>query len=466
MNSRRLIYLSAKPDADLSGFFEQRGWDVRPVRPGKDVRKAIEGAQAIAGIVHSHAEYRLGRDCFIGSATDATLRHLVRDYCSDYVTTPLVPERVMRAVGHAHGMAALSSEPREDFAHQEVEGEMIGACEAMQTLFRSIKRMGSTDAPVFIAGESGTGKELTAVAIHRRSARREAPFVAINCGAISRDLVQSELFGYERGAFTGATQRKIGRVEAANHGTLFLDEIGDLPGDSQASLLRFLQERKIERLGGFEAVDVDVRIISATHVNLEAAISDGRFREDLYHRLCVLRIVEPPLRERGSDIELLAYHQLAQFRRVAGRRIQGFAPDALDAMFKHTWPGNVRELGNRIRRAVVMADGRLISAKDLELDYLLGQTLPSLSSVRERAEREAIERALLRHRGRYGEAAHELGISRVTLYRLMEAYRMREADRSGLNLVSVATRTGDVTALLIERQHAGEKPVSACQSRG
>jgi DNA-binding NtrC family response regulator len=449
MNSRRLIYLSAKPDADLSGFFEQRGWDVRPVRPGKDVRKAIEGAQASGGLLDlasrlPSCDFESLESCIAmpnigwvaivssGQLTDATLRHLVRDYCSDYVTTPLVPERVMRAVGHAHGMAALSSEPREDFAHQEVEGEMIGACEAMQTLFRSIKRMGSTDAPVFIAGESGTGKELTAVAIHRRSARREAPFVAINCGAISRDLVQSELFGYERGAFTGATQRKIGRVEAANHGTLFLDEIGDLPGDSQASLLRFLQERKIERLGGFEAVDVDVRIISATHVNLEAAISDGRFREDLYHRLCVLRIVEPPLRERGSDIELLAYHQLAQFRRVAGRRIQGFAPDALDAMFKHTWPGNVRELGNRIRRAVVMADGRLISAKDLELDYLLGQTLPSLSSVRERAEREAIERALLRHRGRYGEAAHELGISRVTLYRLMEAYRMREADSVGV----------------------------------
>jgi DNA-binding NtrC family response regulator len=449
LNSRRLIYFSAKPDADLGGFFEQRGWEVRQVRSGKDLKKAVEGAQATGGLLDLASGLRSGdfeslESCIAmpnvgwvaivspGQLTDATLRHLVRDYCSDYLTTPLVPERAIRAVGHAHGMAALSGESREDFAHQVVEGEMIGTCETMQNLFRSIKRMSSTEAPVFIAGESGTGKELTAVAIHRGSARRDAPFVAINCGAISRDLVQSELFGYERGAFTGATQRKIGRIEAANHGTLFLDEIGDLPGDSQASLLRFLQERKIERLGGLEAVDVDVRIVSATHVNLEAAISDGRFREDLYHRLCVLRIVVPALRERGTDIELLAHHQLAQFRRGAGRRIHGFAPDALDAMFKHTWPGNVRELGNRIRRAVVMAEGRLISAKDLELDYLVGQTLPSLNSARESAERAAIERALLRHRGRYGEAAHELGISRVTLYRLMEAYRMREPDSVGV----------------------------------
>ena len=445
MSSRRLIYLSAKPSADLRELFEQRDWDVRSVRSVKDARKAAENIQAAGGLLDlsaglpSHeiesletcvAAQNIGWVAIVsqGQLSDAKLRHLVRDYCSDYLTIPIVPERAIRAVGHAHGMLELCGESREDFAHPAVEGEMIGACESMQALFRSIKRMASTDAPGFIAGESGTGKELTAVAIHRRSSRRDEPFVALNCGAISRDLVHSELFGYERGAFTGATQRKIGRVEAANCGTLFLDEIGDLPTDSQASLLRFLQERKIERLGGHESIDIDVRIISATHVDLDVAVSEGRFRQDLYHRLCVLRIVEPPLRERGNDVELLAFHQLAQFRREAGRRIQGFAPDAIDAMFKHTWPGNIRELGNRLRRAVVMAEGRLISARDLELDHLVDQTPLSLSSARENAERAAIERALLRHRGRYGEAAQDLGISRVTLYRLMDAYRMREPD--------------------------------------
>lgn len=449
MNSRRLIYLSAKPSTELREFFERHDWEVSPVRSCKDLRKAAGNTPAAGGLLDLAAGLPSGEQdsletCMAtpnigwvaivspGQLDDPTLRHLVRGYCSDYLTTPIIPERAVQAVGHAHGMVALSGEARGALGHPVVEDEMIGECESMQALFRSIKRVASTDAPVFIAGESGTGKELTAMAIHRRSARRDAPFVAINCGAISRDLVQSELFGYERGAFTGATQRRIGRVETANHGTLFLDEIGDLPADSQASLLRFLQERKIERLGGHESIDVDVRIVSATHVDLDTAVAEGKFREDLYHRLCVLRIVEPPLRDRGNDIELLAYHQLDQLRRGAGRRIQGFSPDAIEAMFTHTWPGNVRELGNRIRRAVVMTEGRMISARDLELDHLAGQSPVSLHSVRESAERAAIERALLRHRGRYGEAAQELGISRVTLYRLMEAYQMREPDSVGV----------------------------------
>jgi DNA-binding NtrC family response regulator len=298
---------------------------------------------------------------------------------------------------------------------------MVGSCEAMLALFRSIRKVAMTDAPVFISGESGTGKELTAVAIHERSSRRSAPFVPINCGAIPPHLLQSELFGYERGAFTGASQRKIGRVEAANGGTLFLDEIGDLPMESQASLLRFLQEGKIERLGGHQSMPVDVRIISATHVDMRAAMVEGRFRQDLYHRLCVLQIDEPPLRARGKDIELLARHMLERFKKDGARRLHNYS-----------WPGNVRELINRVRRAIVMSEGRAITARDLELgDYV--EVVPvSLAQAREAAERQAIELALLRHRGRLGDAAQELGISRVTLYRLLCAHGMRHMESDPL----------------------------------
>jgi len=236
------------------------------------------------------------------------------------------------------------------------------------------------------------------------------------------------LFGYERGAFTGANQRKIGRVEAANGGTLFLDEIGDLPLESQASLLRFLQERKVERLGGHGSTAVDVRIISATHVDMQTAMIEGRFRADLYHRLCVLQIDEPPLRARGKDIELLAKHMLDRFKKDASRRLRGFAPDAIAAIHNYGWPGNVRELINRVRRAIVMSEGRQISARDLELGEYVEVAPVSLAQAREAAERQAIELALLRHRGRLGDAAQELGISRVTLYRLLSAHGMRHIE--------------------------------------
>jgi DNA-binding NtrC family response regulator len=270
------------------------------------------------------------------------------------------------------------------------------------------------------------------VSTNAGSPRRNEPFVAINCGAIPPHLLQSELFGYERGAFTGASQRKIGRVEAAHGGTLFLDEIGDLPLESQASLLRFLQQNTIDRLGGIDSIDVDVRIISATHVDMEAAISDGRFRADLYHRLCVLRIDEPPLRARGKDIELLALYTLDRYRKDASRRVYGFSPDAIAAMHQYDWPGNVRELINRVRRAIVMSEGRTIGADDLELSNYVEVVPVTLAQARETAERQAIELALLRHRGRLGDAARELGISRTTLYRLLISHGMREGEDSSV----------------------------------
>jgi DNA-binding NtrC family response regulator len=427
---RQLIYVTRDPSETLCARFEERGWHIEIVASARDTRKALRSDLATGGLLdlsshfesHELAAFESSLTMtnvgwvaatVAGQLEDAAVRRLIRDYCFDYVTLPTSNDRIVDSVGHAYGMVSLHDAASHDARSEgRAEGEMVG----------------STDAPVFISGESGTGKELTAVAIHERSARRDQPFVAINCGAIPAHLLQSELFGYERGAFTGANQRKIGRVEAANGGTLFLDEIGDLPLESQASLLRFLQERKVERLGGHGSTPVDVRIISATHVDMQTAMIEGRFRADLYHRLCVLQIDEPPLRARGKDIELLAKHMLDRFKKDASRRLRGFSPDAIAAIHNYGWPGNVRELINRVRRAIVMSEGRQITARDLELGEYVEVAPVSLAQAREAAERQAIELALLRHRGRLGDAAHELGISRVTLYRLLSAHGMRHIE--------------------------------------
>ena len=356
------------------------------------------------------------------------VRRLIRDYCYDYVTLPC-PEAVLDTViGHAHGMARLACENGAGaLAAADLDG-IIGDSAAMQALSRTLRKAALTDAPVFIAGETGTGKELAATAVHRLSPRARNPFVAINCGAIPQNLVQSELFGYERGAFTGAQGRKLGRIEMANGGTLFLDEIGDLPLESQASLLRFLQQGSIERLGGHEQIRVDVRIISATHHDLDEAIAAGRFRADLYHRLCVLRLQQPPLRERGADIDKLADWALQRYSQEGTRSLKGFAPCARHALHTHRWPGNVRELINRVRQAVVMAEGRLITAADLHIDSTSSRPPPTLDEVRDAATREAIERALQRNRGRLVDTARELGVSRVTLYRLIGRHGLRASE--------------------------------------
>ncbi|MDR5751220.1 MULTISPECIES: sigma-54 dependent transcriptional regulator [Caballeronia] len=446
---RQLIYVTRDPSEALCARFEERGWHIEVVASARDARKSLRTDLATGGLLdlssrfesHELAAFEASLTLtnvgwvaatVTGQLEDAAVRRLIRDYCFDYVTLPTSNDRIVDAVGHAYGMVSLhdaaSNDARAAGGEGRAEGEMVGSCDAMLALFRSIRKVAMTDAPVFISGESGTGKELTAVAIHERSARRSEPFVAINCGAIPAHLLQSELFGYERGAFTGANQRKIGRVEAANGGTLFLDEIGDLPLESQASLLRFLQERKVERLGGHGSTPVDVRIISATHVDMQTAMIEGRFRADLYHRLCVLQIDEPPLRARGKDIELLAKHMLDRFKKDASRRLRGFSPCAIAAIHNYGWPGNVRELINRVRRAIVMSEGRQITARDLELGEYVEVAPVSLAQAREAAERQAIELALLRHRGRLGDAAHELGISRVTLYRLLSAHGMRHIE--------------------------------------
>ena len=415
-------------------------WHVRRVTSMRELGCAIRDGVPKAGLVDfgsafSAAELDLLERCmqvphvgWVAALPPAMLHHervrqLVRDYCVDYVQMPLRTDETAYSLRHAWGMASLAQEVTP--APKTNHARMLGECPAMHGLFRAIRKVAQNSAPAFIAGESGTGKELTAQAIHEASSRAGGPFIAINCGAIPPHLIQSELFGYEKGAFTGAHQRHIGWVEHANGGTLFLDEIGDLPLESQVSLLRFLQQGTITRLGGHQAIPLDIRIISATHVDLEAAQHHGGFRTDLFHRLCVLTLSVPPLRERGSDIVLLAEHILAQHASEASHRIRGFTPCALHAMMHYPWPGNVRELINRVRRALVMTDNRKISAADLHLEGYASVSGQTLEEAREGAESDAIRTAIARNGFHMGMTARELAVSRVTLYRLMQKHGIR-----------------------------------------
>ncbi len=302
------------------------------------------------------------------------------------------------------------------------EPPMVGAGPAMLRLQETIGKVAITDAPVLITGESGTGKELAAIAIHKRSARAAGPFVPINCAALPKTLIASELFGHEKGAFTGADQRRIGRIQAADKGTLFLDEIGDLPMDLQAHLLRFLQESTIDRVGGLHPIKVDVRVVAATNVPLRKAVADGRFREDLFFRLNVLTIALPPLRERGEDVDQLARFFSAKFAHEAGKPIRGLSPEALALVRRHSWPGNIRELIATMRRAVVMADGPWVRPEDLGLAPEERAAVSSLENARRETEETMIRQALSANRNNVKRTSEHLGVSRVTLYRLMDKY--------------------------------------------
>jgi len=292
-----------------------------------------------------------------------------------------------------------------------------------------IRRVGPSDVPVLITGESGTGKELVARAIHCQSRRKDAAFVAINCGAIPDTLIESELFGYEKGAFTGAAQQRKGRIEHAQGGTLFLDEIGDIPLPLQVKLLRFLQDHEIQRLGGKDSIVVDTRVIAATNVDLQTAIGSGRFREDLYYRLCVVTIPVPPLSERRADIPLLARAFLLRFADEQRKQVAGVTPEAMAALIDHSWPGNVRELENRIKRAVVMAEGRYVTPENLELTAHSnrGEGSSTLRASRETQEKDLVRLAMEKAQGNITRAAVELGISRPTLYQLLSRYGLKQA---------------------------------------
>lgn len=339
----------------------------------------------------------------------------------DFYQKPIDPKVLLLIVDRATFLTQLEYEN-----HQLIESNtksldgIVGTSPQILSVCRMLEKIGPTQATSLILGESGTGKELIARALHKLSPRRENPFIAINCAAIPENLLESELFGYEKGAFTGAIKKTPGKIEIADGGSLFLDEIGDMPMMLQSKLLRFLQERVIERIGGRSPIPVDVRVICATHKDLQLAISDGLFREDLFYRLSEIVIDVPPLRNRDGDRLLLAQTFLDQFSKKNGRRIRGFTNDARSQIEAYSWPGNVRELENKINRAVILAEGQQITATDLGFNEEIPHQSLNLIEARERVERQLIERAMAIHNHNISHTANALGISRPSLYKLFK----------------------------------------------
>ncbi len=349
----------------------------------------------------------------------------------DFYQKPVDIDALGLIVRRALHLSRIESENRNlatrATSDNKVLGRMITAAPEMIKVARTIERVANTNVSVMLLGASGTGKELLAKGLHDASGRASGSFIAINCAAIPENLLESELFGHEKGAFTGAVKTTEGKIELASGGTLFLDEVGDIPLQLQVKLLRFLQERTIERIGGRKSIEVDTRIVCATHQNLEAMIADGRFREDLFYRLAEIVVRIPGLAERPGDATLLAKTFLMRFAKEMNPQVKGLAPDALAAIDGWNWPGNVRELENRMKRAVIMADGKLVTAADLDLPGSGGEeTSPlNLKTAREATDRKIIRHALARSEGNISSTARLLGISRPTLYDLLKQYDLQ-----------------------------------------
>jgi DNA-binding NtrC family response regulator len=440
MKARRLLYVAAAEaqfDDSASGHMAQ--WEVSRVATLAEATQALRTGDFAVGLLDGVIGAMRTREVdqflrahgtvqwvgVVGAAALASdaCRDLIADHLYDYHSEPVDQRRLADTLGHVHGWATLrQARPRA----MGTATRQLGNSSAIVRLREQVARVARTPAPVLIWGESGSGKELAAQAVHEQSPRARAPFIAVNCGAIAPHLIQSELFGHEKGAFTGATRDKAGLLEAADGGTVFLDEIADLPRELQANLLRFLQEKTITRLGATRAISLDVRVIAASHVDLQDAVAGGAFREDLYYRLAVLPVTVPSLRERREDLMLLADHFFALYAMEKHPRLKGFASGAVSAILAHHWPGNVRELMNRVRRAMVMAEGRLVSAADLGFADPFDVAPPvALDDTLLHSERVAIQDCLNRAGQNVSRAARELGVSRTTMYRLLSKHNMR-----------------------------------------
>ena len=377
-----------------------------------------------------------GHTAKVIACTERTERSLavraIQNGACDVFSKPFDQPLLKHIIRRVARVADLEQEARGATAggsHESFSG-MLGTSPSIHRIFDAIRKVSTNDAPILITGESGTGKELTARAIHEGGLRRQGPFIPINCGAIPESLLESELFGYERGAFTGAVGQKKGKVEFAQGGTLFLDEVGELSNALQVKLLRFLQHHSFERVGGHQPIEMNVRIIAATNVNLKEAIEKGTFRDDLYYRLGVVHINLPPLRERGEDVSLVAMAFLRQAAVHYRKRLDGFTHEALESMQAYSWPGNIRELSNRVGRAVVMAEGTHVTPADLDLPrqgVRQDDGSISLKVNQQRIETDLIMKAFTLSQGNLSRAAQELGISRSTLYRRLRQYGMERS---------------------------------------
>lgn len=347
----------------------------------------------------------------------------------DFMEKPVDLDVLKTVLQRAYYLTGLEQENRKLLAREEKRGfpEIIGSSPAMAKVFDTIRRVAGSDVSILIVGESGTGKELVARAISQQSHRKEGPFIAINCGAIPETLLESELFGHEKGAFTGAHLQRKGRIESAQGGTLFLDEIAEISPALQVKLLRVLQEHSVERVGGRVQIPVDTRVLAATNADIQLAMKEGRFREDLYYRLNTVTIPVPPLRERGVDIVMIAKSLLQQFTEEAKKKISGFSTEAIMALEQYPWPGNVRELENRVRRAVTLSDHARITPEDLDLAEPSGdRESPTLKQVRDAVEKKAIEQALAKTGGNITKAAMLLDVSRPTLHDLISRHHIKK----------------------------------------
>lgn len=442
LSIKRLICISPRGALSLqqqSGTLP--GWDICTVASLKEAQGVLATQLYLVGLLlnlsdigtvadvdvflqqHSHVRWISVIDR--GLVEESKWADLLHDHCSDFHTYPIDHAHLCYALGHAHGWANLRTlrTKGKDLSIPTIDGW----APLTVALRAKIGKFALVNAPVLIQGESGSGKELVAHAIHAHSRRAGGPFVPVNCGALQPSLIQSELFGHERGAFTGATGGKIGLIESANGGTIFLDEIGDLPGECQVTLLRFLQEGMIMRIGSTREIRVDVRVVVASHVDLMAAAAINNFREDLFYRLNVLPVHVPPLRERRADLPELVKVLFERHANEKAPQVKGLSSQAIRAIQNYDWPGNVRELSNCLRRAMVLAEGRLIQASDLNLPASLPQLVgASLAEIRTSAERAAICESLGGTGNNMTASARNLKVSRMTLYRLMTKHNITE----------------------------------------